>query len=313
MDRPTHSKGAAATVAITGANGFLGRHTVKRAVEKGILIRGIVRRQEAADLVGGLGAETTLVAGLNEEDLSRALEDCSAVIHFAGNVSERYGSLEDINVRGTEALLRSAQLDKLSRFVVPTGLGVDQYGKRTWATNDYFDSKRRIENLCMTSQVPYIIFRPSYIIGPGDELLPVIATSILNGKVLVVEEGDTPMQPLYVGDAANSFLSAATGTGLEGSVYDLVGPETVTLTSLVPRVAEIMSEEGFVVPEYRVVKVPLGMASEVLGLSREEVDVMLCDVVGDPGPFVRDFNVVLTPLDEAIRSAVEAFRDGRIV
>jgi hypothetical protein len=36
-------------------------------------------------------------------------------------------------------------------------------------------------------------------------------------------------------------------------------------------------------------------------------------VVGDPGPLVRDFRIELTPLDEAIRSAVEAFRDGRIV
>jgi nucleoside-diphosphate-sugar epimerase len=303
----------AAVVAITGANGFLGRHTVKRALEKGISVRGIVRRKEAADLVGELGATTALVTGLNEVELTRALEGCSAVIHFAGIVSERYGSLKEINVGGTRALLRGARLDRLSRFVVPTGLGINQYGKKTWATNDYFDSKRRIENLCKMSQVPHVIFRPSYIIGPGDELIPIIVTSILKGKVLVVEEGNTPMQPLYVVDAANSFLGAATRTGLGRSVYDLVGPETVTLTSLVPRVAEIMREGGFVVPDYRVVKVPLGMASEVLGLSREEVEVMLSDVVGDPGPLVRDFRIELTPLDEAIRSAVEAFRDGRIV
>jgi nucleoside-diphosphate-sugar epimerase len=253
------------------------------------------------------------VTGLNEVELTQALEGCSAVIHLAGIVSERYGSLEEINVIGTRALLSSARLDRLSRFVVPTGLGVDQYGKRTWATNGSFDSKRRIENMCKTSQMPYVIFRPSYIIGPGDELIPVMVTSILKGKVLVVEEGNAPMQPLYVDDAANSFLGAATGTGLGRSVYDLVGAETVTMASLVPRVAEIMREEGFVVPDYRVVKVPLGIASEVLGLSREEVDVMLCNVVGDPSPFVRDFRIALTPLDEAIRSAVEAFRDGRIV
>ena len=66
-----------------------------------------------------------------------------------------------------------------------------------------------------------------------------------------------------------------------------------------------MEEEGFNVPNYKIHKVLVREAPEVLGISREEVDVMLCDVLGDGAPFTRDFQITLTPLDEAISAAVQ--------
>jgi hypothetical protein len=74
---------------------------------------------------------------------------------------------------------------------------------------------------------------------------------------------------------------------------------------LIPRVAKIMEEEGFNVPNFRIHKVHVKEAREALGISKEEVDVMLCDVLGDFTSFTRDFQITLTPLDEAIRAAVQ--------
>jgi hypothetical protein len=74
---------------------------------------------------------------------------------------------------------------------------------------------------------------------------------------------------------------------------------------LISRVAKIMEEEGFNVPNYQTHKVLVEEAPESLGISREEVDVMLCDVLGDFTTFTRDFQIALTPLDEAIRAAVQ--------
>ncbi len=38
-------------------------------------------------------------------------------------------------------------------------------------------------------------------------------------------------------------------------------------------------------------------ASEILGLSKDEIDITLCDVLGDSGPLMHDFRVALTSLD----------------
>jgi len=296
-------------IGITGANGFLGRNCILNAIRNGIHVRGIVRRQEAADLIGKLGAETVVVGNLDREELAEAFKDCYGILHFIGIVSEEYGSLYEINIRGTQTSLESAYRNHVSRFVVPTGLGVDQYGKKAWATNGYFASKRAIEELCRSSEVPYVVFRPSYILGPGDELIENLMHEILAGKVSVVGDGNISFQPIYVQDAATIFLSGAIGMGRVNVIYDLVGPETITFGELVSNVSRIMVQEGYVVPDYRIENIAVEEAPRVLGLSKDEVDIMLCDTLGDSKPLLRDFGIALSPLNVGLRAAVRAAKE----
>lgn len=295
-------------IAITGANGFLGRYTTRIAVQRGFHVTGVVRRPDAAETVVEAGGEPVVVRDFDRRQLTAAFAGCEAVIHLVGIVNEWYATFEAVNVRGTRRVLASAAASRVARFVTPSGLGVDQYGVRPWATNGYFASKRAIERLCREQPLPFVVFRPSYILGPGDELLPGLVDAIRHGAVSVAGAGDTPMQPLFVGDAATAFLRAATGIGRVNAIYDLVGPEPITYTQLVPRVAAIMAEEGFAVPPYVVTHVPLDRAADTLGLAPEEVDVAQSDVVGDPAPVARDFRLALTPLDAAIRAAVRSER-----
>ena len=120
------------------------------------------------------------------------------------------------------------------------------------------------------------------------------------------------MQPIFVEDAATAFIRAILGWGRHDSIYDLVGPETVTFMDLITRVAKIMEEEDFNVPNYRIHKIPIKEAPEALGVSREEIDVMLCDVLGDFMRFTRDFQITLTPLDDAIRAAVQHVKGEKV-
>lgn len=88
-------------VAITGANGFLGRNSIKKAVQNGLIVRGVVRRQEAANLVEKLGAESVVIKQFDDTEFTNAFDGCYGVLHFIGIVSEQYGSLERTNVQGT--------------------------------------------------------------------------------------------------------------------------------------------------------------------------------------------------------------------
>jgi len=293
------------TIAITGANGFLGRHCVTKALEMGVDVKGVVRREGAADVVEALGAEALIVKQFDGDAFRRAFAGCDGVVHLIGIVNEAYATFQAVNVRGTRIVLESADTARVSRFVTPSGLGVDKYGETGWATNGYFWSKREIERMCQASPVACVVFRPSYILGPGDELIPHLVEAILQGTIRIVETGDAPMQPTFVEDAATAFLRAALGWGQGQAIYELVGPETITLRALISRVTAIMAEEGFTVPKYTIHEVRVEEASDALGISREEIDVMLCDVLGDATPFTRDFQISLTPLDEAIRAAIQ--------
>jgi nucleoside-diphosphate-sugar epimerase len=294
------------SIAITGANGFLGRHCVSKAVEQGFTVYGVVRRAEAAQVVEAHGGIPKIVQNFQVDELVDAFTGSLGVLHLIGIVNERYSSFQEVNVQGTRAVLKSALRSGIQYFVTPSGLGVDQYGHKSWATNGYFLSKRQIEAMCQNQPIPFVIFRPSYILGPGDELIPFLVHDILEGKVLVAGHGDRPMQPIYVQDAATAFINAVTGQGSHNQIYDLVGPEIITFTQLINRVATIMEMEGYDLPEFTIEYVPIPDASNLTDIAQEEIDVMLSDAIGDPSPLCQDFKLSLTPLDTAIQAAVQA-------
>ena len=297
-------------IAITGANGFLGRHCVSKAVEQGLSVNGVVRRAEAAQVVEAHGGSPIIVQNFQVDRLVDAFTGCQGVLHLVGIVNERYSSFQEVNVQGTRAVLKSAFRSGIQYFVTPSGLGVDQYGHKAWATNGYFLAKRQIESMCRNQPIPFVIFRPSYILGPGDELIPFLVHDILQGKVLVAGQGDRPMQPIYVQDAATAFISAVTGQGSQNQIYDLVGPETITFTQLIKRVAAMMETEGYDLPEFSIKYLPIHDASDIMDIAQEEIDVMLSDAIGDPSSLRRDFMLSLTPLDTAIQAAVRAESRG---
>ncbi len=294
------------SIAITGANGFLGRHCVRTAVEQALTVKGIVRRKEATEVVEASGGIPIIVENFQKDGLIEAFSGCHGVLHLVGIVNEQYASFYDVNIQGTRTVLDCALRSQIQYFVTPSGLGVEQYGLKSWATNGYFLSKRQIEVMCQSQPIPFVLFRPSYILGPGDELIPYLVHDILEGKVLVAGQGDRPMQPIYVHDAAQAFIQAVTGQGAPNQIYDLVGPEVVTFTQLIARVAALMEQEGYILPEFTVQHIPLQDASTIMGIAQEEIDVMLSDAIGDPSPLLRDFNMSLTPLDTAIQAAIQA-------
>ncbi len=293
-------------IAITGANGYLGQHTIKVAEEQGIAVNAIVRRESAAKDVEKLGARPFIIQNFEKTALNRALADCYGVIHFAGIVREiGEDTYEKVNVQGTEAIVSAAKSTGIRRFIVPSGLGVDDYGKKDWATNDYFLSKQRVEKIVRGSAIPHIIFRPSFILGPGDELIPWLVKKIRQGEVQIVGTGTTPIQPVYVKDASAIFISAATGVGPENITLDLVGPSIVTMLSIIDLVVKELNQLGIPTPAPRIIYIAPSHAPKILHISREEVDVMQCDKLGNVKQVPAAYGITLSPPIDALEAAVK--------
>lgn len=294
-------------LALTGANGFLGRHTARAAVRAGWAVTGIVRRPAASAAVESLGGRAAVVPSLEPDALAGALSGCRAVVHLAGIARRADQSFDEVNVGGARAVARAADRAGVARLVVPSGLGVDRVGTRDWADNDYFRSKRDVEAVVLDAVTPAVVFRPSYILGPGDELVPYLVRTLLAGDaVRLVDGGTSPMQPIFVEDAVAAFVAAAAGRGPDRAIYDLVGPRTVNLRALVEMVAAALRARARAVPPVKFVPVASDRAVEALGLSKEEVDVMRCDVVGDAEAGPRGLGYRLTPVEAAVDAAVAA-------
>ena len=164
-----------------------------------------------------------------------------------------------------------------------SGLGVARYGASARTTNRYFLSKLEAEVEVYRSGVPVVVFRPSYILGPGDGLVTALLEDMAGGpgspKVSLIQALTAALDPPQpVGRSPHR-------------VIDLVGPEPISYGTFIERFARIALEYGHAV-DFAVRHVPVAEADRQAasvgyrGMPPDELDCLLCDEVADAGPLV---------------------------
>ncbi|HEY6546302.1 MAG TPA: NAD-dependent epimerase/dehydratase family protein [Vicinamibacteria bacterium] len=306
--------------AVTGASGFVGRYVVRLAASLRAEVVGIVRSEAAAQVVVADGGRGVVAPVLSADLLAPALRDCRAVVHLAQIGSERDGlSYEAVNVDGTAAVAEAAQRAGVARVVLFSGLGVGHFGQKPRCTSRYFLSKLMAETVLYRSGLEAVVFRPSYIVGPGDGFVPALLRDLAAGPVERPGDGRYRMQPVAARDAAACVLASVEREKLEPSrageprtaVYDLVGPEALSYQHFLERLVAVARAHGRDT-ELRVREVPVESADAAAraggfrGMGADELDCLLCDEVGETGPLEGLLGRFLTPLDEALGAVVRA-------
>src|SRR5688572_19909808 len=116
-------------IAITGANGFLGRHLTTFATSQRWEVAGIVRSEKAEAAVREAGGRPYRVPDLQADALVPAVTGARAIVHLAGIAAERGGATyEGVNVRGTEQVIEAARKAGVPRIIFFSGLGIARYG-----------------------------------------------------------------------------------------------------------------------------------------------------------------------------------------
>ncbi|KAH7872826.1 hypothetical protein F5879DRAFT_924856 [Lentinula edodes] len=117
-------------ILVTGANGFLGAHIVKEALDSGYLVRGTVRSQTKAEELKKVFPsdkfDTSVVPNLVTGDYTEALKGVTAVIHSASPFTLDLSDPKDFldpAINGTLNILRAAQAAGVKRFVVTSTVG----------------------------------------------------------------------------------------------------------------------------------------------------------------------------------------------
>ena len=297
-------------MAVTGAGGFVGRAVTRLGSAAGLEVVGLARSESGLHAVLAAGGRPRLIPGLERGALAHAFEGMQAVVHLAQIGAERGGaSYEAVNVLGTRAVIEAGHDARVGRIVFLSGLGVARYGTAERCTNRYFLSKLAAELELFRSGLPVTVFRPSYVVGPGGQLIRDLLREMAAGEVERVGAGDYRMQPIGVDDAAAAILAAAGGNEPRHRVFDLVGPEVVRYHQFLERLARVAAGLGQGGP-HRIRQIPLEEALRQAasggyrGMLSDELDCLLCDEVGDARPLEPLLGRVLTPLDDVLAAAI---------
>lgn len=169
-------------VLVTGASGFVGTHVVRELLARGHAVRALSRSAAADAAVAALGAEPSRGSLDDLTRLRRACEGCQAVFHLAADASvdrREAARQTDTNVDGTARLLAAATDAGVRAFLHTSSISayshlvsgaVDeatlQRGGDSWVP--YERSKHAGEQLVRSGTLPWIVFHPTHVLGPGD-------------------------------------------------------------------------------------------------------------------------------------------------
>jgi NADH dehydrogenase len=240
-------------VTVFGGSGFLGRHVVRALAKRDYRIRVAVRRPELAghlQPLGRVGQIHAVQANLRyPASVEAAMRDSHVAINLVGILAESGAQTFDaVQAQGAAAVAKAAASAD-ARMVHVSAIGADAQ-----SPSRYGRAKAAGEKAVLDTIPSATILRPSVVFGPEDLFTNRFAALARISPALPLIGGETRMQPVYVGDVATAVADAVDGKARSGSVYELGGPEVLTMREIIDIILATIERERMLVP------LPFGIA-----------------------------------------------------
>lgn len=192
-------------IALTGATGFVGTELAKQLVRTGHRIQALIRPASTGKRLTDLDVNWIEGDLADLDSLHRLVDGVTTVVHCAGAVrGATREQFNRVNVDGLAHLVHAAA----GQQPTPRFLLISSLAAREPHLSQYAASKRLGEKVLLekSDRLPWTIYRPCAIYGPGDrELLPVFKW-MAKGIAPVLGSGNARFSLLYVKDLAEAVV-----------------------------------------------------------------------------------------------------------
>ena len=246
-------------VLVAGGTGFIGTTLCTELAERGHEVTALARDPSGADLppdvdrvAGDVGSYHAIADTVAGHDAVVNLVSLSPLYQPQGDADH-----ETVHLGGTENLVRAAEEGDVDRFLQISGLGADPD-----SDIDFIRAKGKAEAVVRDSRLAWTIVRPSIVFGDGAEFLEFTKRLTTPYVTALPGGGKTRFQPIWVGDLAPMLADAIEDEVHVGEIYELAGPQIVTLADA--------TELAYAAEGKSVTVLSIPMAVAKLGLSAIE-------------------------------------------
>jgi uncharacterized protein YbjT (DUF2867 family) len=234
-------------VTVFGGSGFLGRSVVRALCKRDYRIRVAVRRPELAGYLqpmGRVGQIHAVQANLRyPASVEAAMRDSQVAVNLVGILAPSGPQTFDaVQGEGAAAVAKVAAAND-ARMVHVSAIGADENSAAHYAR-----SKAAGEKAVLAAVPSATIFRPSVVFGPEDQFTNRFAgLARLSPALPLIGGGLTKLQPVYVGDVATAIADAVDGKAKQGAIYELGGPEVLTMREIMKIILSIIGRHRMLV------------------------------------------------------------------
>jgi nucleoside-diphosphate-sugar epimerase len=260
---------------VTGGAGFIGSHLIEALIERGDEVVCIERLGACKGWIKGLPVAWHPVGIEDEEAVRRITAGADVVFHLAAlTEAVTPADLYRINTEGTARLLAGIEKndEPRPRFVFLSSiaaLGPCKNGENLnpktipFPLSHYGNSKLLAEAIvhAHAESVPSTIIRFSSVYGPRELAVLKFFQMVRHGAALTVGGWDREVSMLYVHDAVQSLIGAATSARTTGRTYCIAHPEVVTWRRFATVTGEVLGRRPVLM------SVPTPVARVVAGVA----------------------------------------------
>jgi NADH dehydrogenase len=243
-------------VAIIGGTGFVGGHLTEALLAAGHQPSLLVRAGSESKVQRSSQVRTTSGDISSPQALRSVLEGCSAVIYNVGILREfrRRGiTFEESQYQGLVRTVEAAKTAGVKRLLLMSANGVKRPG------TPYQETKYRAEQYALQSGLDVTVLRPSVIFGDPEGKME-FATQLFNDMIRPPipavgffagrnpETGAIVMSPVHIDDVASAFVTALEDDQTIGQTFSLGGPEVLTWSAMIHRIAEATGKRKWILP-----------------------------------------------------------------
>ncbi len=217
-------------ILVTGATGFIGSYIAKALVSAGHDVIGGVRNPSLGQ---SLNPAIQYIHYDFAEDVPAnvwldRLQGIDVVINVVGIITEsNNNTFNAVHVRGPIALFDACVAAKVKKIIHISALGVSAD-----ANTDYNNTKLIAELHLATLTIPYIILRPSWLIGERSQSFELLNAVSALPIIPIVDKGNYLVQPISVVDFAQGVTLLLYRNECDGMIISIGGPEKISIRDI---------------------------------------------------------------------------------
>ena len=219
-------------ILILGGSGFIGRSLCEQlARQLGGRARITVpsRRSRHAQAIQGLPGLTVLQANVHEDAQLQALvQGHDVVINLIAILQGSEHQFEQAHVQLPTRLAQACKASGVRRLIHVSALGVQDN-----APSRYLRSKTRGEAALQAAGGELTLLRPSVVFGANDRFVNLFAKLQALFPVMPLAGAAVRFQPVWVEDVARAIVACVVERSSIGQVYELAGPQVLSLAEIV--------------------------------------------------------------------------------
>jgi UDP-glucose 4-epimerase len=245
-------------VLVTGANGFIGQHLVRRLLSEGRKVRGTRYAERPLYFIRSDEVEWQTVDLMKKESLKGIAEGIDCIYHLAAipnnDHSKTWEDFYSVNVEGTFFLLEEAKKSGVKRFVYISTVEAAGYSDGIYPrkesdppfpANNYGKSKLEAENLVLNGSWPFecAVVRLPTIYGPGTFLIvPKLFGMVNLGIYPFIGSGNALMEFCYIENAVQAIVLAGTRKEAVGELFYVSDERSYSIKEVITAIAAAMNK-----------------------------------------------------------------------